>query len=451
MQQHKSPSILARASALLPSFRHCVSYAEGGVRLHGFDVTGRRCMILAAAIMMLVNVGRISAANVRAKASNKPVASNRTAPEQTRMTIDSLIAAGAYDSWVMMPPSNGTVDTSTSTGRGYRSSSFAPGSIEDNRSLPSLESVALMYARSVTATSPIRVQLLPAVFFDSASSEIARRYVLEPLAMGTSRTEVRTQHDAYLRVLDALATQLAASSDTVVLHGFEERTKGELECRLARSRAERIRDYLVNRRKISSARVRISNSNINCVPPDLTFVGGLINTPEYRRVEIMTVSGDPFQIYLEIPSETLLASTFANTSVVLFGARSQYVLRSERAKLASFITGLPADTEININGYAEVLAGTEQNTTLDVQRANSVAAVVTEVCPDCRVTLNFDTSQRAPLGLPKVDLPEKRYMSRSVTVRHDASGVNTGEIQVYNQVLAELETALAKRIATASE
>lgn len=452
MQQQTSPSPLAGQSVLIPSLGRSASKLACGNSTRTSTSAGRRCMILAAVVLMLIGLGRVNAANISGKASTKPVAPARMAPERMRMTVDSLIAAGAYDSWVMNSKANAPADASKTAAKAYRPSAFAPTSIEDGQSLPSLESVALMCAKSVAAATPVRVQLLPVVFFDSASSEIAKRYELEPLATGISNIQMRTLHDAYLRVLDALAAQLAASKDTVVLQGYEERTTGGEECRLARSRAERIKDYLVYQRGISTFRVRISNSNTNCLPAEMTLAGGKINTPEYRRVEILTTSKDPFPIYLDVSSKAPLASTLANTSVILFDARSEYVLRSQRAKLATFIKELPENTDISIAGHAELLAGTERSTPLGAQRALGVAALITKARPDCRITMmNLNPSRRAPLGLPSVDLPEIRYMSRSVIVRHNGGSTKAGEVLAYNQILQELETAIAKRITSITD
>lgn len=452
MQQPTSPSSLAGQTVLVSSFGRPTLSLGAGKSTPTISATQSRCVVLFAAVLMLIGLGRLSAANISGKASVKPVASIRMAPERMRMTVDSLISAGAYDSWVMNSKANAPADASKTTAQAYRPSAFAPTSIEDGQSLPSLEYVALMCAKSVAAAAPLRIQLLPVVFFDSASSEIAKRYALEPLSAGTSNAQMRTLHDAYLRVLDALATQLATSKDTVVLHGYEERNSGGEECRLARSRAERIKNYLVHQRGISPFRVRISNSNSNCLPPDMTLAGGKINTPEYRRVEILTTSNDPFPISLEVSSKAPFASALTNTSILMFDARSEYILRSQRAKLTAFIKELPANTELSIAGHAEVLAGTERSTPLGAQRALGVAALITKARPDCRIAMmNLNPSRRAPLGLPTVDLPEIRYMSRSVIVRHNATGSNAGEVLAYNQILQELETAIAKRITSITD
>lgn len=264
----------------------------------------------------------------------------------------------------------------------------------------------------------MKVPLLPVVFFDSASSDIPERYDTEPLSGGTSSASYRTLHDAYLRVLDVLAEQLSRTTEKLVLHGYEERSGSIDECYLARARAERIKNYLVHDRGIDARRIVVNHSNTNCLPPEISLKGGSRLSCEYRRVEILCQDRSPFPIILEASSRQSFTSAFRNTEVILFDLRSEYISKSQRVSLTRFLEQLPSESELRISGYADVIGRSETGTVLGPQRALGVASFVRQVRPDCRISmLNMNPVRRPPLGLPAVDLPEIRYLSRSVIVQ----------------------------------
>lgn len=264
----------------------------------------------------------------------------------------------------------------------------------------------------------LRIPLLPVVFFDSASSDIPERYDTEPLAGGVTSASYRTLHDAYLRILDVLAEQLSRSNEQLVLHGYEERTGNIDECYLARARADRIKNYLVHDRGIDARRIVVSHSNSSCIPPEITMRGGSRLSCEYRRVEILSHDRSPFPIEFQASSRQRFTSAFRNTEIVLFDLRSEYVRKSQRAVVSRFLEQLPAESELRITGHADVIGRSESGTSLGAQRALGVAALIRQQRPDCRISmLNMNPSRRPPLGLPAIDLPEIRYMSRSVIVQ----------------------------------
>lgn len=268
------------------------------------------------------------------------------------------------------------------------------------------------------AIESIKVPLLPVIFFDSASSDIPERYDLEPLPAGTSSVLYRNYHDAYLRVLDVLAEQLLTSPMDVVLHGYEERTGGVDECYLARSRAERVRNYLVYDRGVDARRIRVNHSNVGCLPPEISAKGGSRLSCEYRRVEILSSNGDPFPIWLRTPMQSPLALLMRESGVVLFDLRSEYIRRSHRRTLTLYLQQLPPESELRLTGHTDVMGRSEDRFSLGAQRALGVATIIREQRPDCRIRmLNISPSRRPPLGLPAVDLPEIRYMSRSAIVQ----------------------------------
>lgn len=273
-----------------------------------------------------------------------------------------------------------------------------------------------------TSEVTLAVPLLPIVFFDSASTDIPERYDIEPLTSGVASGTYRTLHDAYLRVLDVLAEQLSRSNDKIMLHGYEERTGSIDECYLARARAERIKNYLVHDRGIVARRINVNHSNTGCLPPEISIKGGSRLTCEYRRVEILTSDGRPFPIVLQASSRQPVTSLFRDAGIVLFDLRSEYISKSQRTALTRFLEQVPEASELRVTGHTDVIGKSESGSALGAQRALGVAALIRQQRPDCRIRLlNMNPSRRPPLGLPAIDLPEIRYLSRSVIVQRLSS------------------------------
>lgn len=262
------------------------------------------------------------------------------------------------------------------------------------------------------------VTLLPVVFFDSASADIPERYDLEPLPNGSASGHYRTLHDAYLRVLDVLAEQLLATREYVILQGFEERADSIEACYLARSRAERIRNYLVYDRGVDPRRIRVLHSNTGCLPPEISARDkGRLNS-EYRRVEILTPARDPFPIMLHVATSAPAIAELDGSCILTFDVRSDYVRRSQREHIAAFLRSVPVGGELSITANADVVGRSESASRIAPQRAERVAEFIRKIRPDCRlIIVSNSVSRSIPLGLPSQDLPEIRYLCRSVVIQ----------------------------------
>lgn len=282
---------------------------------------------------------------------------------------------------------------------------------------PRIELVASI-PRCDTLLSGGVIRLLPVVFFDSASSDIPERYDLEPLPNGSSSGFYRTLHDAYLRVLDVLAEQLLTTREYVVLQGFEERTDSIDACFLARSRAERVRNYLVYDRGVDPRRIRVLHSNTGCLPPEISARDGERLNCEYRRVEILTPSRHPFPILMRIASTTPAIADLNGSCILTFDIRSDYVRRSQREQIAAFLGSVPMGSELCITAHADVIGGSESASRMISQRAGRVVEFIRKIRPDCRLNIvRSSVARSVPLGLPSQDLPEIRYMCRTVVIR----------------------------------
>lgn len=270
---------------------------------------------------------------------------------------------------------------------------------------------------SDTAGKVAAIPLLPVIFFDSASSDIPERYDLEPLPNGSSSGHYRTLHDAYLRVLDVLAEHLLATREYVVLQGFEERTDTIDACHLARSRAERIRNYLVYDRGVDPGRIRVLHSNTDCLPPEISVRDGRRLNSEYRRVEILTPTRDPFPILLRITYATPTIAELTGSCILTFDVRSDYVRRAQREQIAAYLNKAPVGATLRITANGDVVGRSESVSRLVPERAKRVAEFIRKIRPDCRFDIVGNSDSRTvPLGLPSLDLPEIRYLCRSVVI-----------------------------------
>lgn len=273
-------------------------------------------------------------------------------------------------------------------------------------------------ASSGSARSSFDVPLLPVIFFDSASADIPERYDLEPLDQGASAGVYRTLHDAYLRVLDALAEQMLRTKERIVLVGYEDRTDGYGECYLARQRAERVKNYLVHDRGVPSRRIHVIHSNTSCVPPEISSQMGKGSSDEYRRVEILTSDGDPFPIILRLTSPSAIATQHASGFCVMFDVRSSYVRRVYRQQLQQFLDTLPYGSTLSISGMVDAHNGGHERRSLASQREAEVEKLIVRGRADCRVQRSAGHAPRQDaLRLPDLDLPELRYLSRVVLIR----------------------------------
>jgi hypothetical protein len=264
----------------------------------------------------------------------------------------------------------------------------------------------------------VAVPVLPIVFFDSLQADIPERYDLEPLPEGTRSGHYRNLFDGYLRVLDVLAEHLLQTTNSVVLVGYEDRTDTAADCLMARARAERVKNYLVYDRGIAPSRIRIRYTNTGCLPPELSLRGGWRACAEYRRVEIFATNRERYPLYLHVSKSTPVGALLKNATLLTFDLRSSCLRRSEQTHLVEFLRNLPAGCSLRVTGSSDNVRGIEAGGTLALERASVVTKYIRELRPDCIVvTGSAGNSHSRPLNLPTFDLPEIRYLSRSVLVK----------------------------------
>ena len=267
------------------------------------------------------------------------------------------------------------------------------------------------------------VNLLPVVFFDSASTDIPERYDVEPLPSGIGSAEFSNLYEAYLRILDALAEQLQQSSDHIYLHGYEERRDQTDACYFARRRAERIKNYLVFDRGIDPRRIHILTSNANCVPPELTAQNLAKDNSEYRRVEILTSMHTPYPIRVAVPRSSRLGRLFASTQVISFAKRSAYITQAQRRELRDFLALLPIGSQVMLRAYDDQSSSRNGGNAVISRRTSTMVGAIRSERKDLRIVIDTRNGQHLlQFNLPSIDRPEIRLMSRVVVLQSIEEG-----------------------------
>jgi outer membrane protein OmpA-like peptidoglycan-associated protein len=147
----------------------------------------------------------------------------------------------------------------------------------------------------VTETFPI----LPYVFFDSVSSDIAGRYHRIDASEVPGFSEQTLPHrslGAYYEMLNIVGSRLAArSSAKVTLNGTTDGTETPVSGaanNLARARAQSVKDYLVKVWGIDPKRVAITTSAQPTFPSSMQYAEG---AEENRRVEVISTDDNILQ------------------------------------------------------------------------------------------------------------------------------------------------------------
>jgi outer membrane protein OmpA-like peptidoglycan-associated protein len=147
----------------------------------------------------------------------------------------------------------------------------------------------------VTETFPI----LPYIFFDSASTEIAPRYVKIEQSQTTGFNEQALPHRslaAYYEMLNIVGSRLARDRGVKITlngttDGRESTIPGAMN-NLARARAQGVKDYLVKVWGVDPTRIAITTSTAPTYPSSMQYAEG---AEENRRVEITSTNDQVLQ------------------------------------------------------------------------------------------------------------------------------------------------------------
>lgn len=131
---------------------------------------------------------------------------------------------------------------------------------------------------------------------------------------------------------------------------------------------------------------------------------------------LKTISGNETDAELEIPVDKLdRIRKFENLSLAMFAVRSTDLSARDLELLKLFASRLDAGDRVAILGYSDDLGNPQRNQQLSQRRAESVATLLRSLRPDCVVTrVEGLASTRYPIGVDSYELPELRFMSRTV-------------------------------------
>ncbi|MBI3260515.1 MAG: OmpA family protein [Ignavibacteriae bacterium] len=130
--------------------------------------------------------------------------------------------------------------------------------------------------------------MLPFVFFEGNSAEIASRYHQVTSPEGFSFEKLTPspliQHKDILNIIGSRMAQYSGTK--ITLHGTADPSTENSDCALAESRANRIKQYLTTIWSIEEKRIKVIQSSRKCTPESPTTSQNDEGYEENRRVEI---------------------------------------------------------------------------------------------------------------------------------------------------------------------
>lgn len=142
----------------------------------------------------------------------------------------------------------------------------------------------------------------------------------------------------------------------------------------------------------------------------------LTKDPIIITIRLRTVSGADTETDIEIPVVDFEKSKkFESLSLAMFAVRSTDLGKRDLELLKTFADRLDPGDRVAVLGYSDDLGNPTQNLRLSELRARAVAERLRSLRPDCEVVrVEGMASGRFPIGVSSYDLPEQRFMSRTV-------------------------------------
>ncbi len=133
-------------------------------------------------------------------------------------------------------------------------------------------------------------------------------------------------------------------------------------------------------------------------------------------LSVEMAGGDTIRTRLVIPVEVIENDQkLTSLSLTTFDVRSASLSVRDRELLTEFLRRLTPGDRVSVIGYSDNRGQYESNKRLSLQRAQTVAAFIRQQRPDCTIVEILGVaSDRKPLGVSGYDLPEERFMSRTV-------------------------------------
>lgn len=142
----------------------------------------------------------------------------------------------------------------------------------------------------------------------------------------------------------------------------------------------------------------------------------LSKEPVVLVVTMTTRSGEELISDISIPVSSFDTDIkFESLSLAMFAVRATDLGQRDVDLLKLFAERLSKGDRVAVIGYSDDLGNPAQNQQLSQRRAESVAAQLRNLRPDCEVTrVEGLGSTRFPIGVFSYNFPEQRFMSRTV-------------------------------------
>lgn len=133
-------------------------------------------------------------------------------------------------------------------------------------------------------------------------------------------------------------------------------------------------------------------------------------------LEVRMSGGDTIRTRLVVPIDVIdNEQKLTSLSLTTFDVRSSTLSTRDKELLIEFLRRLKPGDRMSVIGYSDNRGQYEANKRLSLQRAQTVAAFIRQQRPDCTIVEVLGVaSDRKPLGVSGYDLPEERFMSRTV-------------------------------------
>ena len=138
--------------------------------------------------------------------------------------------------------------------------------------------------------------------------------------------------------------------------------------------------------------------------------------PISLNLSVLMSGGDTIQTRLVVPVDVVDNNQkLQSLSLTTFDVRSSLLSNRDKELLTEFLRRLTPGDKVSVIGYSDNRGQYESNKRLSLLRAQTVAGFIRQQRPDCTIVEILGVaSDRKPLGVSGYDLPEERFMSRTV-------------------------------------
>jgi outer membrane protein OmpA-like peptidoglycan-associated protein len=146
------------------------------------------------------------------------------------------------------------------------------------------------------------------------------------------------------------------------------------------------------------------------------LLDSLTDQPIIVVLNVRSIGGLEWETMIEIAVDAFQKDIkYENLSLAMFAVRSTELGARDLELLKDFAAPLDSGDRVAVIGYSDDLGNPLRNQQLSLRRAEVVADRLRTLRPDCVITrVEGIASMRFPIGVTSYELPEQRFMSRTV-------------------------------------